>query len=409
MLPANLKDAEAPAAKGSNSEPMMYSRQAPRAKYLPFGRPDFGPGEIAAVTRVLKSGWVGMGPEVIAFEEELAAFVGAPHVVTVNSCTSALHLALLVSGVGPGDEVIVPSLTWCSTANAALYVGAKPVFCDVDPHALCLTRATVNAVLTRKTKAVIAVHFGGLAVDITTLRSTLPKRVAIIEDAAHALGARYPNGRPVGSSGNAVCFSFYANKNLSTAEGGAVALFDRQAADRLRSLRQHALPLNAWKRFTHPKSVLLSNELTELGYKMNYTDLQAALGRVQLRRQPEFARRRLAIARCYVRRLRQLHPTLRFQDGVGGAHHARHLFIAQLSEHRGWPARDELLLALRARNIGATIHYAPLHQMPLYGSRLAALPMTERICQEIITLPISASMTASDADYVCDHVLDLLG
>ena len=239
--------------------PIKPEKPVVRPDYLAFGRPDFGEEEIAAVTRVLRSGWIGMGPEVIAFEQELAAYFGAPHVVTVNSCTSALHLALLVNGVGPGDEVIVPSLTWCSTANAALYLGAKPVFCDVTPETLNITPELVLKCLTKRTKAVIAVHFGGLAVDVVSLRAALPPNIVIIEDAAHALGATYPDGRPVGSSGNAVCFSFYANKNLSTAEGGAIALTDPAQAERLRSLRQHGLPIDAWKRFIQPKSMLLSN------------------------------------------------------------------------------------------------------------------------------------------------------
>lgn len=379
-----------------------------RGRYLPFGRPKFGAAEVAAAARVLRSGWIGMGAETLAFERELARSVGAPHVVAVNSCTSALHLALLVSGIKPGDEVICPSLTWCSTANAALYLGARPVFCDIDAGSLCVTPKTVRTKLTRKTKAVMVVHFGGLAADVTALRRALPRRVAIIEDAAHALGATYPDGRPVGSSGNLVCFSFYPNKNLATAEGGAITLADAAIADRLCSLRQHALPINAWKRFTHPRALLLSARLTELGYKMNFTDLQACIARVQLRRQPEFARRRLAIARRYVRRLSGLRPALTFQDGVSAAHHARHLFIVQLPARRGGPSRNELLLALRARNIGATIHYAPLHQMPLYRSREHALPVTDHICSRIITLPISASMTVADADYVADQLIDLL-
>lgn len=377
-----------------------------RKSFLAFGRPDFGPREIAAVTRVLRAGWVGMGPEVIAFEQELAVFVGAPHVVTVNSCTSALHLALLVSGVGPGDEVIVPSLTWCSTANAARYLGATPVFCDIDPETLCLTPATVNAVLTRRTRAVVPVHFGGRAVDIAALRRALPRRVAIVEDAAHALGARYPDGRPVGSSGNAVCFSFYANKNLSTAEGGAVALFDRQAADRLRSLRQHGLPVDAWKRFTHPR-VMPKSELIELGFKMNYTDLQAALGRVQLRRQRAFAQRRLAIARQYFTGLEG--SGVRLQAGALDACHARHLLVAILPLEQMRLTRDEVVLALRRRNLGASIHYPPLHRMRYYRRRgQPALPVTDRLAERILTLPVSASMTIKDAREVTAHFLDIL-
>ena len=377
-----------------------------RADYLPFGRPNFSADEIAAVTRVLRSGWVGMGGETIAFEEELGAFLEAPHVVTVSSCTSALFLSLLALGIGPGDEVICPSLTWCATANAALYVGAKPVFCDVDPGTWCVTPELIADKLTARTKAVIPVHYGGLAIDVDAIRAVLPPGVAIVEDAAHALGARYADGRPVGSSGNMVCFSFYANKNLSTGEGGAIALFDEELANRLRSLRQNAMPVDAWKRFSHSRS-LPSIELSELGYKMNYTDLQASLGRVQLKRQPEFHARRLAIARHYCDRLCSLGLPVSVQRDVVHPNHARHLFAILLGDQR--VSRDELLLALRARNIGASIHYAPLHRMPLYDAgRQPALPNTEQVCRRNMTLPISASMSVEDADYVVRHTAELL-
>lgn len=373
-----------------------------RREYLPFGRPNFSEQEIAAVTRVMRSGWVGMGPETIAFERELADYVGAPHVVTVNSCTSALFLSLLVSEVGPGDEVICPSLTWCSTANAALYLGAKPVFCDIDPDTLCPTVEHVLAKVTPRTKAVMVVHFGGLAVDVEALRTALPKGVIIVEDAAHALGARFGNGKWVGSSGNLTCFSFYANKNLSTGEGGAMALFDESLAERLQSLRQHALPLDAWKRFTHSQSLMLSNPLDRLGYKMNYTDLQACIGRAQLARQPELDAIRLDIARRYVDGLKGVSPPLTFQKACTHPYHARHLFVLQLPLDRLRLGRDGLLLALRAKNIGASIHYAPLHLMPLYngGGQAVPLPATERVAARILTLPISSSMTPNDAEDV---------
>ena len=374
-----------------------------RDEYLPFGKPNFSEDEIAAVTRVLRSGWVGMGPETLEFEKELGVFVGAPHVVTTNSCTSALFLSLLAQGVGPGDEVICPSLTWCSTANAAMHLGARPVFCDVDPDTLCVSAETIGAKLSPRTKAVVIVHLGGLAVDPGPIRAALPARVAIVEDAAHALGARYADGRPVGSSGNLTCFSFYANKNLSTGEGGAVALSDEETAARLRSLRQNAMPSDAWKRYSHSKS-LLSFALAELGYKMNYTDLQAAIGRVQLRRQPEFHARRMKIADRYHEKLQPMIPGLRFQRNLHDADHARHLYLILLPR-TGFPvSRDRLLLALRNRNIGASIHYPLLHRMPLYGGAdQPTLPETESIGARILTLPISASMSLADADTVVEQ------
>ncbi len=367
-----------------------------REQYLAFGKPDFGDEEIDAVTRVLRSGWVGMGPETLAFEQELADWLGVPHVVTVNSCTSALFLSLLAVGVGPGDEVIVPSLTWCATANAAKYLGATPVFCDVDPETLCVTPGLVREKVTPRTKAVVPVHFGGLPVHIAGLRRVLPAHIAIVEDAAHALGARFEDERRVGSSGNLTCFSFYANKNLSTGEGGAIALKCPDLADRLRSLRQNALPNDAWKRFSQPHAVPTMT-LAELGYKMNYTDLQAALGRIQLRRQDAFRDARLAVARHYSDELRRLPFRAVPQAGLTDARHARHLFVVQLPVERMTASRDVVLRQLRARNIGASIHYPPLHLMPLYGAGATRLPNTEWLSGRILTLPIGASMTPADA------------
>lgn len=388
------------AALGNDALDIQIPAAQPLESYLPFGKPNFSADEINAVTRVLRSGWIGMGPETIAFEGELAAYLGVPHVVTVNSCTSALFLALLLQGVGEGDEVICPSLTWCATANVALYLGAKPVFCDVDPETLCVTAETVLKKVTKRTRAVMVVHFGGFAADVEAIRRAVPKGVAIIEDAAHAMGSRFPDGTAVGASGNPTCFSFYANKNLSTGEGGAIALFDDVQAGHLRSLRQNGMPVNAWSRFTKSKSMLYSN-LTDLGYKMNFIDLQAAIGRVQLKRQPEFQDLRAGIARLYGEALGDLEPQLRFQRDVLHSGHARHLFTVTLPIERMTVSRDEFLLQLRAMNVGASIHYAPLHNMPLYACS-ERLVQTEHLGAAILTLPISPSMSLDDARQVTE-------
>ena len=378
-----------------------------RSDFLAFGKPNFGDEEIAAVSKVIRSGWVGMGPEVIAFEQELADFTGARYVVSVNSCTSALALSLQVLDIGAGNEVVCPSLTWCSTANAALYLGATPVFCDVDPRTLSVTPEAVLSKLTPQTRAVMVVHMGGLAVDVTALRKVLPERVAIVEDAAHALGARYPDGRPVGSSGNLTCFSFYANKNLSTGDGGAVALMDEKLAQRIGSLRQHGLSSDAWKRYTHPLTAL-TPRIEGLGYKMNFTDLQASIGRIQLQRQAEFFATRLSIARKYEEGLAVRVGGLERQSGLLDTGHARHLFQVMLPVERMSMTRDEVLLELRKRNIGASIHYAPLHVMHFYAPYRTQLPETENLGRRILTLPISASMTEDDVAYVVDHLSEIL-
>lgn len=379
-----------------------------REDYLAFGTPDFTDAEIEAVTRVMRSGWVGMGQETIAFEKELGEYIGTPEVVTVNSCTSALFLALLVEGIGSGDEVVVPSLTWCATANAALYLGATPVFCDVDAQSMCVTPETIAAKLTSRTKAVVVVHYGGYAIDVDALREALPSHVAIIEDAAHALGSRYPSGKPVGASGNSVCYSFYANKNLSTADGGAIALFDPHKAERLRSLRMSGMDSNAWSRYTKPSTAFVAG-VAELGYKMNFTDLQAAIGRVQLSRFEQMAKTRLDIAKHYKKRLEDLGVQIPFQSGAFDDSHARHLLVAQFDPAKTGMQRDELLLALRARNIGASIHYRPLHGQPLYAAHgISQLPATEALAERIMTLPISAKMTVVDVDYVVENLVELL-
>lgn len=378
-----------------------------RDTYLAFGTPDFTDAEIEAVTRVMRSGWVGMGAETIAFEKELGEYIGAPEVVTVNSCTSALFLALLIEGIGSGDEVIVPSLTWCATANAALYLGATPVFCDVDLQSMCVTPETVTAKLSPRTKAVIVVHYGGYAIDIDSLRNALPSTVTIIEDAAHALGAAHNNGKRVGASGNSVCFSFYANKNLSTADGGAIALADPEKAEHLRSLRMSGVASNAWSRYTKPSTAFVDG-LSELGYKMNFTDLQAAIGRVQLARFDSMADHRLSLAKCYQDGFKALGDTIRFQKQVFSDTHARHLLVGLFDPAFTGMKRDTLLFKLRERNIGASIHYAPLHKMPLYAHSCGELPVTEMLDKQIMTLPISAKMTLDDVDYVMSHIEDLV-
>jgi dTDP-4-amino-4,6-dideoxygalactose transaminase len=376
--------------------------------YLPFGKPEFSEEEIEAVTRVLRSGWVGLGPETMAFEKELAATVGSENVIAVNSCTSALFLALRALGIGPGDEVVVPSLTWCSTANVVLYLGATPVFCDVELDTMSASTATVSAVLTDKTKAVIHVHYGGLGADMQALRAALPPQVAIVEDAAHALGATYPDGSPVGSAGNLTCFSFYANKNLSTGDGGAIAVRDQVLAEKVRLGSHQGLQSDAWKRFTHPMAALTPG-ITELGYKMNFTDLQASIGRVQLKRQEDFAGRRLRVAKIFHEGLSLGASDVGFQEGLTNPGHARHLFVVRVPIADMVIDRNELLLELRSRNIGASIHYAPLHTLPLYqpysrGSLLNA----EQLMYEIMTLPIGVCVPDEQAHFVAEQVVETI-
>jgi dTDP-4-amino-4,6-dideoxygalactose transaminase len=374
--------------------------------YISFGKPNFSDEEIQAVTKVLRSGWVGMGPETLAFEEELAKYVQAPFVISVSSCTAALFLALLVEGIQPGDEVICPSLTWCSTADVILHLGGKVIFCDVDPNTLSVTPESIKEKLTSKTKAIMVVHYGGLAVDVQAIRQILPNNVVIIEDAAHAIGTKYDDGKPVGSSGNLTCFSFYANKNLSTAEGGAIALFDEEKAERLKALRLHGISQDAWKRLKSFKSLIIT-EFVELGYKMNYTDLQACIGRIQLKRQTEFAKTRYEIANFYYQNLNFDELSLTFQTNVLSSNHSRHLFVIQLPIEKMKYSRNQFIEQLRQQHIGASIHYLPLHTITHYNTNVF-LQNTEKIYEKIVTLPISSSISLMDADYIVKTIQKML-
>ena len=366
--------------------------------FIPFGKPNFSEEEIEAVSNVLRSGWIGMGNETLKFEDELADYVKTKNVLTVNSCTSALFLSLLVSGISQDDEVIVPSLTWCSTANAALYLNAKPVFADINKENFSLDITSIKKRITNKTKAIIVVHYGGYAVDIDLLRKEIPKNIVIIEDAAHALGARYSNGKMVGSSDNLTCFSFYANKNLSTGEGGAIAFNNDKIVSRLSSLRQHGMNNNAWSRYIKPEPTLYA-KFSELGYKMNFTDLQASIGRVQLQRFEEMQNHRKNISEFYYQELETLVPKIKFQDKILSNNHARHLFPIVLPIEQLNISRDEFLIKLRKKNIGASLHYKPLHDNLLYNFS-GSLPVTEKVANSIMTLPISASISFDDVKYI---------
>jgi len=251
-----------------------------REKMLVFGAPCFGDEEIAEVVDTIKSGWVGTGPKTKKFEEEFAAYVGAKYAVALNSCTAGLHLSLIVSGIGPGDEVLAPPLTFGATANVVEHVGARPVFADIDPVTLCISPPEIEKVITPRTKAIMPVHYGGMPCAMDEIRALAnAHHLVVVEDAAHAVGAKYM-GRMVGTLSPLTNFSFYANKNLSTAEGGMVTTDDAALEDKLRVYHLHGLSRDAWKRY-HTKHFSLS-EVVVPGYKYNMTDIQASLGLHQL-------------------------------------------------------------------------------------------------------------------------------
>ncbi|MEZ5317448.1 MAG: DegT/DnrJ/EryC1/StrS family aminotransferase [Vicinamibacterales bacterium] len=382
-----------------------------RDRMLVFGAPVLDSAEAAEVLDTLQSGWIGTGPKTAAFEAEFAAYVGARHAVAVNSCTAALHLSLVVSGVGPGDEVITSPLTFCATANVAVHQGAVPRFADVDPITLNIDPAAAEAAITPRTRALLPVHFGGLPCAMTAIGGLAAARgLTLVEDAAHAVGARHDGGAMVGGLGHLTCFSFYANKNLTTAEGGMVTCDDDEVADALRVWRLHGLSRDAWKRY-QSRALVLSDAL-QPGYKYNMTDLQASIGIHQLRKQEGFLEIRERLALRYDEAFDRIEGVRRQPRPAGGARHALHLYVLILDPACFRADRDEIVMALRAENIGAAIHYRALHTHPYYRDRFGYVPgdfpVAEAIGRQILSLPLTPGMTEADADDVVEAVTKVL-
>ncbi len=367
-------------------------------RFVPFGAPKFSPREERAVVRTMRTGWVGMGPKTIEFEHAFASYVSVPHAVSMSSCTAALHASLLVAGVGPGHEVITTPLTFVATANAILMTGAKVRLADVDADSYNLSPVATARAINHRTKAIMPVHFGGLPADLNAFRRLArPRGLTIVEDAAHAVGARY-HGRPIGASGNLVCFSFYPNKNITTIEGGMVTLQSARVARQLSLLRLHGLDADAWRRF-HRRSIRQSLAVVP-GFKYNLTDLQSAIGLEQLRHLETWQRRRERYAAIYDAAFRRI-PGVGFQArsaGQVGDRHALHLYTLRLDQTWFGANRDAVVHDLLRRNVGASIHYTPIHLHPLFrqfGYRRGDFPISEQIGREIFTLPLTPHLSES--------------
>jgi dTDP-4-amino-4,6-dideoxygalactose transaminase len=377
-----------------------------RAEFLPFGRPSITQDEIDEVVQTLRSGWIGSGKKVQTFEQMFAAFVGADRAVAVNSCTAALHLSLLAAGCGPGDEVITSDLTFVATANAIVHAGAEPVLADIDRTTLNVTAATIAPHIGPRTRAIVPVHFGGLPCELVEIYKLAANHgLTVIEDCAHAAGAEY-RGQRLGSFDGFSCFSFYANKNLTTGEGGMVTTPHSEAGDQISMWRLHGLGLDAWERFNSPK--LLPAWCVYPGFKYNLTDLAASIGLHQLRRLPEM----LVVRESHASLLdaatsgwdgirRQSRPS-----AGGDGRHALHLYVLLIEPGAFRVDRNQIVAALRAENIGAAIHYEPVHRHPYYRRRLGIedreLPHSSSVGDTILSLPTSSSMTSRDVEDVID-------
>lgn len=389
----------------------MVVTQREAHRILPFARPVIGAGEKQAVLDVLEGGWITTGPRVALFEEQFAARVGARHAVAVNSATAALHLALEAIGVKPGDEVIVPTWTFAASAEVVVHCGGRPVLVDVDARTLNATPGSVISAITPRTRAVMAVHLGGLPVELETLTAELQARgIPLVEDAAHAFPSRIGGGptRYAGTFGVAGAYSFYATKTITTGEGGMLVTDDDGIAERARTMALHGLSAGAWSRYERSGS--WRYQIVAPGFKYNLTDIAAAMGSVQLERADEFLAARVEIATSYTARLAasSVGDLIELPAGNGDASHAWHLYIIRLDLPRLAIGRDQVIDELRELGVGTSVHFIPLHLHPYYqeafGYRNSDLPVATREFERVISLPIWPGMSDADLDHVVTSI-----
>ncbi len=374
--------------------------------FLPFALPDIGEEEIAEVVDTLRSGWVTTGPKAKRFEDDFSAFLGDPtlHSMAVNSATAGLHLALEALGIGPGDEVITTTHTFTATAEVVRYLGADVVLVDIDPATLCIDVAAVEAAITPRTKAVVPVHYAGRAADMPALLALAQRHgLKVVEDAAHALPTTC-GGQLVGTLASDACvFSFYANKTITTGEGGMVVTRDAALAQRVKVMRLHGISRDAFDRFT-AKVPSWYYEIVAPGFKYNLTDIAAALGIQQLKKARSFQQRREAIAMHYHEALAGL-PLTPPPGPAAGDLHSWHLYVVRMSDATP-VSRDLFIERLFAAGIGCSVHYIPLHLQPYwrerYGLRAEQFPHSQRAYERLVSLPMYSRMTAADVQRVAD-------
>jgi dTDP-4-amino-4,6-dideoxygalactose transaminase len=384
-----------------------------RSTFLPFALPSIGEEEIAEVVDTLRSGWLTSGPKVKRLEASFAEYVGAKHAIAVNSCTAALHLSLAALDVGNTDDVVVPTLTFCSTANVAIHLGARPRLVDVDEDFNIDLTAVKLAIAQsraegRRVKAIIPVHFAGQPCDMAALQALADvEGIAVVEDAAHAAGAAY-RGRKIGTFGTATAFSFYTIKNMTTGEGGMVTTNDARLAARIRSLSLHGMSSDAWRRYAGTGSWYY--EVEEPGFKQNMSDIQAALGIHQLRRLDEFIAARRALARLYSEAFAAC-PALEVPIEYADHDHAWHLYVLRLRLDRMALDRQQFIEALRALNVGTSVHFIPVHQHPYYrrtfGYAPGEFPVADALYPRILSLPLYPALDMAAARYIADCVLEI--
>ncbi|MCM5680842.1 DegT/DnrJ/EryC1/StrS family aminotransferase [Schlegelella sp. S2-27] len=385
------------------------------ADFLPFALPEIGEDEIAEVVDTLRSGWITTGPKAKRFEQAFVDYLGGAgtglKAIAVNSATAGLHLALEALGIGSGDEVITTTHTFTATAEVVRYLGADVVLVDIDPATLCIAPAAVEAAITPRTKAIVPVHFAGLAADMPALLAIAAKHgLKVVEDAAHALPTTV-GGSLVGTlASDATVFSFYANKTITTGEGGMLVTRDAELAKRAKVMRLHGMNRDAFDRFT-AKVPSWYYEIVAPGFKYNLTDIAAALGLHQLRRADAFQQRREQIARQYTEGLRGL-PLVAPPDAPAGDRHAWHLYAVRLADDARVD-RDAVIEQLFDAGIGCSVHYIPLHLHPYwrdrYGLAPRQFPHSQQAYERMLSLPLYTRMSDADVQRVVDALRRILG
>lgn len=380
-----------------------------RTTFLPFALPELDDDELAEIREVLDSGWVTTGQKTRQFEAAFATTVGAKHAIAVNSCTAAMHLALEAIGLKRSDEVITTPYTFAATAEVIRYFDARPVFVDVEADTLNIDPALVEAAITQRTRAIIPVHIAGVPADLAALHAIARRHnLVVIEDAAHAFPSRYA-GTMIGSLSDFTCFSFYATKTLTTGEGGMICTDDDAWAERCRIMALHGISRDAWKRYTADGSWYY--EIVAPGFKYNLTDIASAMGLAQLRKAERMWQRRKQIAAHYTAAFRTLPE---FETPADPAHvqHAWHLYMLRLNAGQFQLNRAQCIEALKARNIGSSVHFIPLHLHPyyrdLYGYCPNDFPVAFREYEREISLPIYSRMSDADVQDVIDAVTELV-
>lgn len=376
-----------------------------KAEFLPYSQPLIDEQEIKEVVDTLKSGWLSTGPKTLKFEKLIAAYAEAKYAIALNSCTAGLHLSLIALGIGEGDEVITTPFTFASTANVIVHVGAKPVFVDIKKDTYNIAPEKVKRAITAKTKAIIPVHYAGQPCDMRELMEIAQKHnLYVIEDAAHAIGAEY-KGKKIGTFGDITCFSFYATKNMTTGEGGAITTNEDKVAEKFRILRLHGITKDAWKRYSVSGSWYY--EIEDCGWKYNMSDIQAAVGVQQLRKLDKFIEIRRKYAHIYNEEFSQLGGIITPYE-KSDVKHVYHLYPVLLEKFN----RDEFIKKMAEKGIGCSVHFIPLHLHPFYrkqfGFKKGDFPNAEWVYEKEVSLPLYPKMSEDDVWRVMTAVGEIL-